>query len=151
MNDEPAEGRDPTEPIFPRRPVWLTLILWVFLLWTVLGWLRFFGALTRREEILEILPGWIFWYLVIAGLVWGLMGLPVIWGLIFRAGWTQKLIPLAAILYPGIYWAERLIIWRSVEAQSNWPFMLLLSGLWFGLVVWVLRSDKVRRFFDREK
>lgn len=151
MTDKPAGRRDPTEPIRPRRPILLTLVLWTFVLWTALGWLRFYGALTRRMLILEVLPGWIFWYLVIAGLIWGLAGLPVIWGVVFRAGWVQKMIPIAATLYPLIYWVERLLIWRSTAEQSNWPFMLLLTGLWFGLVIWVLRSGRVRRYFTASK
>jgi len=151
MNDEPAERRDPTVPIRPRRPILLTLVLWVFVLWTVLGWLRFSGALTRQTLLLEVLPGWIFWYLVIAGLIWGLIGLPVIWGLLFRAPWARNLIPMAAVIYPLVYWAERLFIWRLTESQNNWPFMLLLTALWFGLLIWVMLSPKVRRFFSRKE
>ena len=147
MTNEPADRRDPTDPIRPRRPLLLTLVLWAFVLWTALGWLRFYGALTRRMLILEVLPGWIFWYLMIAGLIWGLLGLPVIWGVVFRAGWVQKMILIVAVLYPLIYWVERLLIWRSTAAQSNWPFMLLLTGLWFGVIIWILRSGKVRHYF----
>ena len=147
MIEEPADRRDPTEPIRPRRPLLLTLVLWTFVLWTALGWLRFYGALTRRMLILEVLPGWVFGYLVTAGLIWGLMGLPVVWGVVFRAGWVRTTIPIAAILFPLIYWVERLLIWRLEAAQSNWLFMLLLTGLWLGLVLWVLRSGKVMRYF----
>lgn len=148
MAEKSSNRSDPTESIWPRRPILLTLVLWVFVLWTVLGWLRFYNALTSRSLILELLPSWIFWYLVLAGLIWGLVGLPVIWGLVFRAGWARNLIPIAAVIYPLLYWAERLILWESLTGRSNWPFMLLLTMLWVGVIAWVWRSDKTRRFFE---
>lgn len=151
MTENHTERRDPTEPITPRRPILLTLLLWVFILWTLLGWLRFYNALTRRMMIFEFLSGWIFWYLLAAGLIWGLVGIPVVWGLILGAGWTKKLIPIAAMIYPLVYWTERLLIWQPPEAQSNWPFILLLTGIWLGLLVWAMRSVAVRRFFDHKK
>jgi hypothetical protein len=151
MADQSADRRDPTEPLRPRRPILLTLIFWVFVLWTVLGWLRLFGAITRRMLILEFFPSWVFGYLVLAGLIWGLVGLPVIWGLAFRAGWARRLLPIAALIYPLLYWLERIILWQAPEGRGNEPFMLLLTGFWLGLVVWVMRSGKVRRFFDQAK
>ena len=151
MSQRTPEDRNSTEPIRPQRPILLTLILWVFVLWTVLGWLRFFGALNNRTVINEFLPGWVFWYLLAAGLIWGLVGLPVIWGLIRGQSWTQDLIPYAASIYPLIYWVERLFIWQTPEARSNWPFMLLLTVLWLGLVFWVMRSKRVGRFFEHSQ
>ena len=147
MQENLPEPRPLTEPIRPRRPILLTLLLWVFVLWTALGWLRFFGAINNRILIIEFLPDWIYWYLLGAGLVWGLVGIPVIGGLLWGASWTRKYIPIAALLYPLIYWVERLFIWQSTLGQSNWPFMLILTVAWSGLVVWVLLSEKVRRFF----
>lgn len=151
MKQNLPESRNSTEPIRPRRPILLTLLLWVFVLWTALGWLRFFGALNNRPVINEFLPGWVFWYLLVAGISWGLVGIPVIWGLVRGKGWTQKLIPFAVLIYPLIYWVERLFIWQSPAGRSNWPFMLLLTVLWLGLVLWVMRSERVRRFFEHSK
>ena len=151
MPQKKPEPRNSTEPIRPRRPILLTLILWVFVLWTVLGWLRFFGTLNNQALISEFLPDWLFWYLLTAGLIWGLAGIPVLWGLAFGSGWTIKLIPLAAVIYPLVYWVERLFFWQNPEGRSNWPFMLLLTVVWLGMVVWVMRSEKVRRYFDHSK
>ena len=151
MTSNKPEPRNSTKPIRPRRPILLTLLLWVFVLWTALGWLRFFGALNNRALIMEFLSVWVFWYLLAAGLIWGLVGIPVLWGLVFGAGWTKKLIPAAAVIYPLVYWVERLFIWQTPEGRSNWPFMLLLTLVWLGLVLWVMRSEKVRRFFDHSK
>ena len=147
MKENNQEPRHPTDPIRPRRPILLTLVLWIFVLWTVLGWLRFFSAISNRALIFEFLPGWVFWYLLGAGLVWGLTGIPIIIGLVWGVAWAYKLIPMAAGLYPLLYWVERLFIWQSTLGRRNWPFMLLLTLIWIGLVVWVLRSGRVKRFF----
>jgi len=125
----------------------LRLVLWVFVLWVVLGWLRFFGAIANQALIFEFLPVWAFWYLLFAGLIWGLVGIPVLWGILLRVGWTLKLLPIAALTYPLVYWLERLLFWQSPVGRSNWPFMLLLTVLWLGLVVWVRQSTKVRQYF----
>lgn len=151
MDEKTSARRDPTEPIRPRRPIVLTLIMWIFVLWTVLGWLRFFEAVANQGLISEFLQDWVFWYLLAAGLIWGLTGIPVIWGLLRGAGWTLKLLPIAATIYPLSYWLERLLLWRQPQEQGNWLFMLLLSGLWLGLVVWGMLSEKVRRFFKHTK
>ena len=143
--------RHPTEPVRPRRPILLTLLLWVLILWTVLGWLRFFGAITNRGLIIELLPGWTYAYLLGAGLIWGLAGIPAIMGLVWGASWTRTWIAVTALLYPLVYWVERLFIWQSRLGQRNWPFMLLLTGLWLGLVIWILQSGRVRRFLTRKK
>lgn len=150
MPENNDQNRHPTDPIRPRRPIPLTLTLWIFILWTVLGWLRFFSAIHNADLIREFLPGWVYGYLLGAGLVWGLVGIPVIGGLLWGAAWSIKLLPIAALLYPLIYWVERLFIWQSALGQSNWPFMLLLTAAWIGLVVWVQRSDRIRRFVVRQ-
>jgi hypothetical protein len=123
------------------------MILWVLGLWVVLGWLRFIGVLASQALILEFLPAWAFWYLLFAGMIWGLVGIPVIIGLILRAGWMKKLLPIVGLIYPLFYWLERLLLWQSPVARSNWPFMLLLTVIWLGWVVWVSHSEKVRRYF----
>ncbi len=147
MPDNFSKRPDPTQPTRTRRPFLLTLVLGVFALWTFLGWLRFFGTLKNQALILELLPAWAFWYLLLAGMVWGLVGIPVLWGLILRAGWTLEWLFITALIYPLVYWLERLLLWQSPVAGSNWPFMLFLTLIWLGLVVWSNRSAKVRRYF----
>ena len=150
MTDPSKQQRDPTEPVRPRRPVMLTLMFWVFVLWTVLGWLRFARALVQQSTIESILPKEIYWYILLAGLVWGLLGLLVLWGLARGSRWAKKLLWVAALFYPVSYWVERLFLWEDPNAQRNWPFMLLLTLLWFGLTFFVLRSKRVQGFFHNK-
>lgn len=142
--------RDETQIIKKRRPFPLTLILWVYLLWIILGWLRFFAALRGRDLILDLVSPGLNLYLIAAGLIWGLVGLPAVWGLVTRASWTAMIIRITALLYPGIYWFERLFLWQDRDADRNWPFMLLLTILWLGLTFGALAFDRVQKYFKNE-
>lgn len=116
-------------------------------LWTLLGWLRFGRALAEGELIMGLLSPGLYGYLLLAGLTWGLLGLLVLWGVFRRTGWAPLLLRMAAVLYPALYWFERLLLWQVPSAQRNWPLMLLLTAAWFGLVVWGLRSARARAYF----
>lgn len=150
MTDPSKQRQDPSEPVRPRRPMMLTLIFWIFALWTLLGWLRFVRALVQRLTIESKLSPGLYWYILLAGLTWGLLGLSVLWGLARGAHWARKLLWAAAVFYPASYWIERIFFWEDPNAQRNWPFMLLLTLLWFGLVFFVLRSKRVQRFFHNK-
>lgn len=153
MMEHNEKQRDPTQLVKPRRPILLTLMFWVFVVWTILGWLRFFRSLTAYDVILTFLSPGLYWYLLLAGLVWGLLGLPVLWGLTKGARWAPPAVLTAAVFYPLSYWFERLFLWDDPNAQRNWPFLLLLTLLWLGLVFWALRSSRVKHFFmsDNQK
>jgi hypothetical protein len=133
-----------------RRPILVTLIISVFGLWILLGWLRFAQVLIRRELILEILSTGLFWYFLLAGVLWGLAGLPVLWGLLRRRNWAFPVLWIAGGIYPAMYWVERLFLWRDQSAAENWPFMLVLTILWLGLVAWASISTKVRQYLNQD-
>lgn len=149
MIDQNDNHRDPTQPIYPKRPILLTILLWVFIFWGAMGWLRFAMALMQRSLILEVLAPGLFSYMLTAGIINGLAALPVIWGFVRRTTWTPTVIKIMAVFYPGLYWLERVFLWNDPNAQHNWPFMLLLTVLWFGLVIWALRSKRSQRFFKQ--
>ena len=149
-SDRQKTRRDETQPIKRRRPFALTVILWVYLLWILLGWLRFAAALQGGGFMRDLLSPGLNLYLITAGLIWGMAGLPVVWGLITRTYWTPALIRITAILYPGLYWFERLFLWQDPEASRNWPFMLLLTVLWLGLTFGALQLKGVQNYFKKK-
>lgn len=150
MTDSAEPGHHPTQPRRPKRPLPLKLILWVFVLWSLLGWLRFARALGERDLIVSLVGPTLYGYLLLAGLTWGLTGLPVLWGLLSRAYWTPIVMQVAAVLYPMLYWLERLLLWQDPNAHRNWPLMLLLTIVWGGLMLWGLRSARETGFFTKE-
>ncbi len=142
--------RDQTQPLKRRRPFPLTVIMGVYLLWILLGWLRFAAALRGRDLILDLVPTSLEVYLIAAGLLWGLAGLPVIWGMLTRASWSPALIRITSLLYPGIYWFERLFLWQDADASRNWPFMLMLTILWLLLTFGALQLRRVQMYFKKQ-
>jgi hypothetical protein len=150
MKENGRQG-DRTRPIKGRRPFLLKIILWVYLLWSLLGWLRFAGAWRNQDLILGLVSPGLHLYLVIFGLVSGLVSLPVIWGLITRASWTPLLIHITAALYPALYWFERLFLWENRDAERNWLFMLVLTLLWVGTAYGTLRLQRVQQFFKENR
>ncbi|HEY9121466.1 MAG TPA: hypothetical protein VIM80_00570 [Brevefilum sp.] len=148
--DEKRSQRDETQPIKERRPFPLKIILWLYLLWIILGWLRFSAALQGQDLILSLVSLTMHRYLIGAGLIWGMAGLPVVWGLITRARWTPSLICITALIYPGVYWFERLFLWQDPNAKRNWPFMLLLTILWLSLAFGMLRLKRVQQYFKTD-
>lgn len=156
-NPEQAEGaaspelRDLTRPVRRRRPLALHLIFWLLVLWTALGWLRFGQTLQNREWVLALTSTGIYVYLLGAGAAWGLIGLPALWGLTLRTAWARAAIAAAAVLYPAIYWFERLVLWQDQDSQANWPFMLALTLLWLGTAAWGLLARPGRAYFREEE
>jgi hypothetical protein len=131
----------------PKRPLPVTLILWILALWSLLGWLRFAQTVAERELIIRLVGPGLHAYLLLAGLAWGMLALPVLWGVLRRASWAPVLLAAAGVLYPAFYWIERLLLWQDPAARRNWPFMLLLTALWFGLVAWGLRAASIKEYF----
>jgi hypothetical protein len=150
MMPAPETHRDPTQPVRPRRPLPLRLVFWVLILWSVLGWLRFARALADRTLIATALSSGYFWAITLEGLIWGLAALPVLWGLTFRTAWARTAILVDAILYPALYWAERLFLWQDETARGNWPFMLALTLAWAAVVTWGLLSRRGRVYLNKE-
>jgi len=149
MNRSTKTEGPPSTPRRTKRPLPLKLILWIIVLWSLLGWLRFLRALGTRELIVSLVSPALYAYLLLAGLTWGLLGLPVLWGLLSRANWTLIVLQIAAVLYPALYWLERLLLWRDPNAHRNWPLMLLLTLAWAGLVLWGLHSARNQDFFAK--
>ena len=144
---ETQTQRDSTQPICQRRPFLLRVLFLLFVLWSVLGLLRFARGLIDRSLILELLDLGVYWYFLISGLTSGLAAWPALWGIMRRSNWAPTLIWVLSVLYPVFYWIERLFLWVDPEAVDNWLFMLLLTMLWFGVVFWALRSKRGNSFF----
>lgn len=146
--DNMADRQDPTALQKQGRPVLVRLFVWMIGLWSLLGWFRFVQTITQREIILNIASPVIFGYLLIAGFLWGILWVPLLWGWLIGAGWTRSALWVIAIFYPLSYWVERIFLWQDPTGRQNWPFMLLLTFFWLGLVIAARRSERVRGYFE---
>ncbi|MBG0788828.1 MAG: hypothetical protein H0S79_27370 [Anaerolineaceae bacterium] len=146
-----TDPRDPTQLVHQRRPFPIRLIFWMLILWTILGWLRFSQAWQSRALVEAYTSTGVWVYMVSAGLVWGLIGLPALWGLMRRTSWARLVIAIDAALYPALYWMERLFLWQDENSQGNWAFMLALTLLWLGMASWGMLGKKGRAYFPEKK
>ena len=134
----------PTSNVIQHRPFLLSLISWSFIFIILTAWLRFFGAIVNSSFITSLgmvpeLPV----YLMLSGFIWGIIGLPAVWGLWRRRPWTLKAIWAAAIVYALSYWLERIFLW---EDTKNWLFMLVVTIVWLLIIIWALKLTSSQRF-----
>jgi hypothetical protein len=151
MANTKENQQESTPALKPHRPFVLTVVFWIFSLWILLGWLRFIRTVSERALILEWLPAGYYATLAGAGLVWGLLGLPVLWGIVRRTDWAPITIWIAGGIYPLTYWLERLCFWSPSASQENWLFMLLLTLFWLGLIFWAQRAVHNIQYFSGHK
>lgn len=143
-----SKNQSDLKPAPAKRPFLVKLLTWAFGFWGLWGWLRFSRTILEWQLVFEVLSGKLFGYLFGSGLVVGLLALPVIFGLWRRSTWVRPLACVTAIIFPSIYWFERLFLWRDAASQGNWLFMLVLTALWLGLVAWALNLKPSRKYFS---
>ncbi len=132
-----------------KRPLFVTWLLLLVLMFTGLAWLRFAATLqdwTFLAELpLSVPPA----YLAASGLLWGLVGLGVIYGLWRRQPRAPRALLFAALAYSLYYWVDRLWLAVPGPVQANRPFALFAT---LGLLVWLFasinRSDVQAYFGD---
>lgn len=99
---------------------------------------------------------WAFWaefksylpaYLVFSGLVCGLIGLAVFWGLWCGRPWAPRITRFAALAFAFYYWLDRLLLAAYPQRSANWPFALGLTLALLAWTWWVFSRPKVKQFF----
>lgn len=136
----------PPSSAIQHRPFLLRLVSWTFIFIILMAWLRFFGAIANSSFITSLgmkpeLPI----YLMLCGFIWGLIGLPAVWGLWRRRPWAPKAVWATAIFYALSYWLERIFLW---ENNQNWLFMLSVTIIWLLIIVWALKLTSSQRFLN---
>ncbi len=130
-----------------KRPRSVTVLVFGVLIFTGIYWTRFSQTLARwdflRSLPLSVPP----LYLAATGLLWGLLGLLLSWGL--WRGWRRapRLLRISVLAYFGFYWFDRLALAAHDRAGGNWPFMLVITTLVVVLVYWIMSRTAVRTYF----
>ena len=130
----------------PSRPFLVKLLVAIFLLLSILGWVRLEQAIQNAAFIDQYASAGLPVYLGLSGLVWGLIGLPAVWGLWLGREWVAWAAWIAAAIYPILYWLNWLFAVRAPESRENWPFVAGLCIAWFLLVWWVLTRWDTHNF-----
>ncbi len=146
MNQPSPVGDTPS----PSRPFLVKLLAAIFLLLSILGWVRMEQAIQNAAFIDQYASAGLPIFLGLSGLVWGLVGLPAVWGLWQGRGWVMRATWIAAAVYPTLYWLNWLFAVQAPESRENWPFIAGLCIAWFLLVWWVLTRRGTKIFIDRK-
>ncbi|HBX68826.1 MAG TPA: hypothetical protein DEH25_05435 [Chloroflexi bacterium] len=113
----------------------------------LLGWLRFIEVLRQWKYLLDLSPAPPVLYLALTGLIWGLAGSALVWGLVLGSSWAPRFLQITAILYTLAYWADRLLLADPTAIATRWPFALSLNLALLALSFWVLLRPQTRQYF----
>jgi hypothetical protein len=130
-----------------KRPFSATLLTWVVLIIASLNWLRLITIIrqwTFLESLLTTLP---LLYLAVTGLIWGLLGAILVWGLYLGLPWAPRLMRITAPIYAAIYWIDRVMIADHSAIANRWPFALGLTIFLIIFTFWVLSRPKAKKFY----
>lgn len=132
---------------FERKPGWAERIVRLAFLGTLVSnLLRVYGALGQREN-LAVFPesSWLIPYLIGAGAVLGLLNLAA-W-IVLRTGLKARLAAAWVVVLINItwYWLERFLLWAPGQRGGNIYFVLLVHGLWLGIMLLFTRAKRIWR------
>jgi hypothetical protein len=137
----PPPQAKPTHP----RPLSVTLIALGVLTIASVNLLQFWNAVKQWDFLVGLLPISPL-YLIVSGLVWGLSGLVLFYGLWRGLRWAPVLLLITAILYTLAYWLDRLLL-AATGLGDNWLFTGIVYLLLLSLVLWVMTRRRAKAFF----
>ncbi len=127
------------------RPFGVTLLSFGVLIIAGINLYRCVEALLQWQFLAELFPA-LPVYQMLSGIIWGLAGIPIAWGLWRGTSWAARLTPFATIAYILYAWIDRLVLRTGLEAY-NLPFELGLTVILLASIYWILSRPKVKSFF----
>src|SRR5688572_22658649 len=112
----------------PKRPLGVTLLLWLVLSLSAWGVVRLLAALRWWDVLSEFGARLNPLYLSITGVCWIVVGATLLWGLFRGKSWIRLAIPASIGLWLVEYWVERIFF---ESPRANVLFALMLSILLF--------------------
>ena len=132
----------------PRRPLRITLLLGLVLITTALNIVRLLTAIAWRSALETYLSAEVVFYIGGTGLLWAVVGVFVLWSYSCRRPHTRLIILLAAGLYAGWAWADRLVFQGT--ARTNWPFALATTIVLLAFTAAVVLDSHHENYFRKE-
>ena len=117
-----------------KRPFGVTLLLWMVLILSAWGAVRFFASLRWWNVLNEFEASLSPLYLSITGASWVLAGGVFLSGILRRRKWALPAVVASIFVWLIEYWIERVFFQSS---RANLPFALTLSILAI-VITWIL-------------
>ena len=131
-----------------KRPLRVTLLLWLVLSLSAWGAVRLIAALRFWNMLNEFEARLSPVYFSITGAAWIIAGAVLLWGLFRGTMWAYWAIPASITLWIVQYWIER-IVFQSPRA--NVSFALLFTSLLFILTLISVFNRKTKEFLIRSE
>ncbi len=129
-----------------RRPLPVTELAGLVLIFAALNLIRLYQTVQNWRFLTAWLP-FSPLYPALTGLVWGVAGLVLVWGLWRCKPWSSLWTLIYFLGYTLYYWADRFIMPGNPERNLNAPFAALVNLFILVWIAWVLRSRKARAYF----
>ncbi|MEA2008266.1 MAG: hypothetical protein U9O54_04025 [Chloroflexota bacterium] len=138
-----------TSPSKPQCPWPVIVLALIIVVAAGIHWLKFLMAIQRWDTI-ESAPTLVSpLYLALSGLGWGLVSIPLVWGLWKGKPWARTGVQIAGVLYTLAAWIDSLWIAAPDVVQTRWPFALSLSILGLGFLFTTVHCPASRYFFNK--
>lgn len=153
------ESLPPTIPTPPKRLWSVTILETGVLIITVMGFLRGYLAI-REARFLASWPGVSPAYLAVTGILVGMLGALVLYGLVRRKHWGMRLAYAAMLTIALGYWLDQIFVADHPYGDPagaakaflpvNWPFAAAVTAILITYTGLVARSSKVKAYFGDE-
>jgi hypothetical protein len=126
------------------------LLRFSFLLAGLVGFLRLYGAITQRPDILNFSgEAWLPAYLMAAGGLIGLFNLTIWLVLKLKPAMFTLLAWAGVLMNIAAYWLERLLLWAPTQRETNAPWVIGLHFAW--LLLAVISQLQMKRRLDEQQ
>jgi hypothetical protein len=139
---------DPDRLVSPPRPLSVTFLALGVLTIAGLNLIRFYQSIQLWGFLSEF-PTVSPLYIAASGLVWGVAGLALAWGLWRGYAPARRLTLIFVAAYTLYYWIDRLWVGKP-GLSANLAFSAGLNLVLILLTVWILTRPRARTFFRSE-
>jgi hypothetical protein len=144
---EPSEVQEdqPQKTSRSQRPLSVTLVALIVLFITLLHLIRLFRAIYLWDFLAD-LPGISPLYLILTGLIWSLIGLPLGWWIWRGHPRSLKITRIVALAYTMYYWLDRILVAEGSVERPNDAFVAGLNVMLLAFIFWTLSRPQIIRF-----
>lgn len=128
------------------RPLSVTILILIVLIISVSSLIRLIQTARLWDFVSEVVylhP----LYLVINGLVWGFLGVTLVWGLWKAERWSVLLAKIGAIAYLIYLWIDRLLIRTYQAGRGIHLYALIISVIVLVWIFWMFSRPNVKDYF----
>ena len=129
-----------------KKPLSVTFLILIVLIISVSNLIRLIQTVRQWDfvrELIYINPI----YLVISGLIWGIFGILLVWGLWKPERWSILIAKIGVILYLAYLWIDRLLISTNQADFKGSLIAVLISIIVLVWIFWMFSRHGVKDYF----